>query len=133
MVQEEQTLMDETIIFQKWLSYRSPATSCRFLDLRLTKINQIVAQHLFDQTSNTVTNFFDGGTNIMEKWTSDLTARILSTAKNMTQTCTQKISDEQAKLHKTRDKMDDETQFDDIIKAIETRTANMTWRAQHNT
>jgi hypothetical protein len=71
--------------------------------------------------------------NIISKLKNDLNEQTVLKAEELAQTYVQKVIDEKNKLFKTKEKLETQTVFDNIVKAIENRITNMIQRAEYDT
>ncbi len=121
------------MLFQKWLSIKSLQPTCTFQDLQLNTISNIFTQLMFDQQPITTIHQQYDTSNIISKLKNNLTEQTMLKAEELAQTYIQKVIDEKNKLFKTKEKLENQTVFDNIVKAIENRINNMIQRAEYDT
>jgi hypothetical protein len=130
-IHDEQAIRYEIAMFKTWLSSQSPSIQCNFRDLRLTKINEVLTQLVFDRQQTTTTKPIELPDS-SDTLTLDLNIQTLSILEQMAQSYAQKVLDETSKLTKQRDKYKNITDLNKISIAIATRSNNIIHRAQYN-
>jgi hypothetical protein len=88
---------------------------------------------MFDQQPITTIHQQYDTSNIISKLKNNLTEQTMLKAEELAQTYIQKVIDEKNKLFKTKEKLENQTVFDNIVKAIENRINNMIQRAEYDT
>jgi hypothetical protein len=88
---------------------------------------------MFDQQPITTIHQQYDTSKIISKLKNNLTEQKILKAEELAQTYIQKVIDEKNKLFKTKEKLENQTVFDNIVKAIENRINNMIQRAEYDT